>query len=287
MGLEGRVAIITGASRGIGFGVAEHLASLGMSVALSDVSPDVRGAAGRLARDGARAHGIVGDVTSKDDVAAMFDRVERELGPVWLLVNNAGVIPTGPTVDMSEEDWDRALAVDLKGVFLCSQAAIRRMIPRGQGRIVNVSSIAGLIVRTGQIAYSSAKAAVNHFTRCLAIEVAPNGITVNAIMPGMTRTEMLVESFHARGLDLDAMLALIPTGRFALPADHAAVVAWFASDASQQVTGQLVAVDGGQSQLMPLRVVPASQGTGAADATEGGRSAKLEVRHVRHDGGNH
>ncbi len=261
MSLEGRVAVVTGASRGIGFGIAEHLTGLGMPVVLNDLSPDVRDAATRLERAGGRALAVVGDVTAKADVEAMLERAERELGPVWLLVNNAGVIPTGPTADMPENDWDLAMAVDVKGVFLCSQAAIRRMIPRRQGRIVNISSIAGLIVRTGQIGYCSAKAAVNHFTRCLAIEMAPYGITVNAIMPGMTKTEMLVDSFEARGLNLDDMLGLIPSGRFAVPADHAALVGWFASDQAQQVTGQLVCVDGGQSQLMPLQVARATPGT--------------------------
>ncbi len=254
MTLDGRVAIITGASRGIGFGIAERLATLGMRVALNDVSPSVVEAAAKITNAGGRAIGIRGDVTSRRDVQAMFDTVESELGPLWLLVNNAGVIPTGPTADMPEEAWDLALAVDLKGVFLCSQAAIQRMIPRGQGRIVNLSSIAGVIVRTGQIGYCTAKAGVNHFTRCLAIEVAPHGITVNAIVPGMTRTDMLINSFAARGLNLDDMLGMIPTGRFAEPVDHAALVEWFASDAARQVTGQLVCVDGGQSQLMPLIV---------------------------------
>lgn len=254
MTLDGRVAIITGASRGIGFGIAERLASAGMRVALYDVSPLVAEAAAKIAEAGGRAIGIRGDVTSRRDVQAMFDTVESELGPVWLLVNNAGVIPTGPTADMPEEAWDLAMAVDLKGVFLCSQAAIQRMIPRQGGRIVNVSSIAGLIVRTGQIGYCAAKAAVNHFTRCLAIEVAPHGITVNALLPGMTRTELLADSFVARGLNLDDMLGMIPTGRFAEPADHAALIEWFASDAARQVTGQLVCVDGGQSQFMPLMV---------------------------------
>ena len=254
MTLDGRVAIITGASRGIGFGIAERLASAGMRVALYDVSPLVAEAAAKIAEAGGKAIGIRGDVTSRRDVQAMFDMVESELGPVWLLVNNAGVIPTGPTADMPEEAWDLAMAVDLKGVFLCSQAAIQRMIPRQGGRIVNVSSIAGLIVRTGQIGYCAAKAAVNHFTRCLAIEVAPHGITVNALLPGMTRTELLADSFVARGLNLDDMLGMIPTGRFAEPADHAALIEWFASDAARQVTGQLVCVDGGQSQFMPLMV---------------------------------
>jgi 3-oxoacyl-[acyl-carrier protein] reductase len=142
--------------------------------------------------------------------------------------------------------------VDAKGVFLCSQAAIRRMMPRREGRIVNVSSIAGMIVRVNQIAYSSAKAAVIHFSRCLAVEMAPYGITVNCLCPGMTRTEMLVNSAEERGLDLEAMVGLIPAGRMAEPKDHAHLVAYFASEEAAHVTGQVVCVDGGQSQYMPI-----------------------------------
>jgi len=128
------------------------------------------------------------------------------LGPLWLLVNSAGALTHGPTADMTEAEWDLCFDVDAKGVFLCSQAAIRRMMPRKEGRIVNISSIAGIIVREQQIAYSSAKAAVNHFTRCLAVEMAPHGITVNAVCPGMTWTAMLAESTPARNLDLEAMV---------------------------------------------------------------------------------
>jgi NAD(P)-dependent dehydrogenase (short-subunit alcohol dehydrogenase family) len=137
-------------------------------------------------------------VSNKAQVTAMFDQAEAELGPLWLLVNNAGVLNAAPTAEMPEELWDKAFAIDAKGVFLCSQAALRKMIPRRQGRIVNLASIAGLIVRTEQIAYCSAKAAVVHFSRCLAVEMAPHSITVNCLCPGMTGTDMLLDSAKAR-----------------------------------------------------------------------------------------
>ena len=137
-------------------------------------------------------------------------------------------------------------------MFLCSQAAIRKMIPRQQGRIVNLASIAGLIVRTAQIAYCSAKAAVIHFSRCLAVEMAPHGITVNCLCPGMTWTQMLSVSAKERGLDLDAMVELIPAGHMAKEEDHAHLVAYFASDEASHVTGQVVSVDGAQSLFHPL-----------------------------------
>jgi NAD(P)-dependent dehydrogenase (short-subunit alcohol dehydrogenase family) len=252
MSLSGKVAWITGASRGIGKEIAEVLASQGMLVAINGRSQAVEQVAAGINQQGYRCLAMLGDVSRKAHVQRMMKQVEDQLGPLWLLVNNAGLLKTGPTAEMSEEDWDAAFAIDAKGVFLCSQAAIQRMIPRKQGRIVNISSIAGQIVRIKQIAYCSAKAAVIHFSRCLAIEMAPYGITVNCLCPGMTRTDMLVDSAVERGLDLQAMTELIPAGRMASGADHAHLVAYFASQEAAHVTGQVVSVDGGQSQYMPL-----------------------------------
>ncbi len=251
--LRGRVAVVTGGGRGIGKAIVHVLAQQGMAVGVNDVNPAlVEGVVKEFSAEGLHVLGLPGDVSRKAEVVGVVDRAEAELGPLWLLVNNAGVITTAPTAEMSEEAWDKALDVDAKGVFLCSQAAIRRMIPRRQGRIVNFASIAGMIVRTGQIAYCAAKAAVIHFSRCLAVEMAPYGITVNCLCPGMTRTEMLTVSAKERGLDLDAMVELIPDGRMAEEIDHAHLVAFFASDETAHITGQVVAVDGAQSLYHPL-----------------------------------
>jgi NAD(P)-dependent dehydrogenase (short-subunit alcohol dehydrogenase family) len=253
--LTGKVALVTGAGRGIGRTIAHILAEQGMHVAVNDVNPALANqVADELRAKGIQALALPASVADKTAVQAMFERVEAELGPLWLLVNNAGVINTGPTVDLGEEAWDLAFDVDAKGVFLCSQAALRHMLPRRAGRIVNMASIAGLIVRTAQIAYCSAKAAVIHFSRCLAVEVAPQGITVNCICPGMTWTEMLSSSARERGLDLDAMVAMIPDGRMAQEADHASMILFFASEAAAHVTGQVVTVDGGQSLYHPLQM---------------------------------
>jgi NAD(P)-dependent dehydrogenase (short-subunit alcohol dehydrogenase family) len=252
MALAGKVALVTGASRGIGVEIGRVLAQQGMAVALVARSPAVEQVAADLRAEGLNVIGFTADVSRKASVEAAVTRVEQELGPLWLLVNNAGVLRTGPTADLREEDWDEVFATDVKGVFLCSQAAIRRMIPRRAGRIVNVASIAGHIVRVAQIAYCSAKAAVIHFSRCLAVEMAPHGITVNCLCPGMTWTEMLGKSAVARGLDVDAMVALIPAGKMADAADHAHLVTYFASEEAGHVTGQVVDVDGGQSLYMPL-----------------------------------
>jgi len=254
-GLRGRVALVTGAGRGIGKTTARLLASRGMLVAINDLNADAADqTAESLCADGLRACSTPASVCSAKEVQAMISRVEEELGPLWLLVNNAGAFSHGPTSDLSEDAWDGPFEVDAKGLFLCSQAAIQRMIPRRRGRIVNIGSIAGLIVRTNQIAYCSAKAAAIHFTRCLAVEMAPHGITVNCLCPGMTWTDMLSESAKGRGLDLDALVSLIPAGRMATEEDHAHLVAYLASDEASHMTGQIITVDGAQSLYHPLQL---------------------------------
>jgi NAD(P)-dependent dehydrogenase (short-subunit alcohol dehydrogenase family) len=251
--LDGKVALVTGAGRGIGKTTARHLAEQGMRVGVNDVDPALAAAVEREFRaDGLAALAVPGSVARRAEAAAMVGQVEGQLGPLWLLVNNAGVFSNGPTAELSEEAWDQTFNVDAKGVFLCSQAAIKKMLPRRAGRIVNFGSIAGMIVRTEQIAYCAAKAAVIHFSRCLAVEMAPHGITVNCVCPGMTWTQMLSVSAEERGLDLPGMVDLIPAGRMAKEEDHASLVAYFASEAASHITGQVVAVDGAQSLYHPL-----------------------------------
>jgi len=254
MSLEGKVAFITGASRGIGRGIARLLAEQGMKVAVNGRSDGAQRVANELTATGHTARAFIGDISDKAQVEAMIQQTEDELGPLWLLVNNAGVINFAPTVDMPEADWDKTFDVNIKGVFLCSQAALRYMQPRKAGRIVNISSIASEIVRTERIAYCASKAAVNHFTRCLAVEVAPLGITVNCICPGMTHTDMLEEAMTSGGSKPENLLATIPMGKFAVSEDHAHLVAYFASEEAGHITGQVIRVDGGQSQFMPYAV---------------------------------
>jgi len=243
--LKGRVALVTGAARGIGLAIAETLASEGMLVAACDLQAPTAGALRAAC-----------DVTVKSQVCALFDRAESELGPLWLLVNNAGVFHYAPVEDHSEQAWDRVFAVDAKAVFLCSQEAVRRMAPRRQGRIVNIASIAGLIARTRQIAYAAAKAATIHLSRCLAVEVAPLGITVNCLCPGMTETEMLRQSRTLSGATLEQYQSLVPAGRLASPEDHASLIRYLALPETQHLTGQVISVDGGQSQNLPITAPP-------------------------------
>jgi len=248
MSLHGRTALVTGAGRGIGLTTARVLSELGMRVGVNDIDAD---AAEQAARD-LHTVAIPGDVSKFADVASMLERVEAELGPLWLLVNNAGTFHSAPAEDFAEGDWDREFDIDVKAAFLCSQAAIRRMIPRRGGRIIVVSSIAGQIVRTRQIAYCAAKAAAIHFSRCLAVEMAPHGITVNCVCPGMTDSQMLRQSAAARGVGIEDYIEMIPSGSLARPEDHASLIAWLASDETAHVTGQVISVDGGQSLYHPV-----------------------------------
>ncbi len=241
-GLAGRVAVVTGAARGIGRAIAASLAEEGMAVAVCDV--EAPAGVGRLQ--------LRCDVSSSEQVERMFAEVETALGPLWLLVNNAGVFHSARTAEHGEQEWDRVFAVDTKGVFLCCRAALRRMEPRRRGRIVNIASIAGLIVRTRQLSYCSAKAATIHLSRCLAVEVAPMGITVNCICPGMTETEMLRESRALSGASLEEYESLVPAGRLATPEDHASLVKYLAQPEAGHLTGQVISVDGGQSQNLPI-----------------------------------
>jgi NAD(P)-dependent dehydrogenase (short-subunit alcohol dehydrogenase family) len=260
-------AVVTGAARGIGLETSRRLLEAGFSVALSDLTPTVVGEAESLRRQGRQAIGVVADVSDSAQVENLFQRVEDELGPVWLLVNNAGILRTGPVAAASEGDWDLTLAVNTKGVFLCVKAAVPRMIAHGGGRIVNVGSIAGTIVRTNQLAYCAAKAAVNHMTRCLAVELAPYGITVNCVQPGMTDTGMLDEVAASHSVDRTTMTSLIPDGRFARPSDHAALIGWLSSAEAGHVTGQLISVDGGQSLFMPMAAPVGSRNAVSNDRT--------------------
>lgn len=252
-GLEGRSALVTGAARGIGFATARLLCEKGMRVAVNDVDRDTAETAAETLRNlGHVAIAVAGDVSNSATVSGIFATVDSKLDAIWLLVNNAGTFHSGPTAEISEQAWDQAFAVDAKAAFLCSQQAIRRMVPLRRGRIVVVASIAGSIVRTEQIAYCSAKAAAIHFSRCLAVEMAPHGITVNCVCPGMTDSGMMRQTATERGLHVAEYLKMIPSGKFATPEDHAGLIAWLASPEAAHVTGQTIHVDGAQSQYHPL-----------------------------------
>ncbi|MER5963469.1 2,3-dihydro-2,3-dihydroxybenzoate dehydrogenase [Streptomyces sp. NPDC002057] len=256
---EGRVALVTGAAQGIGEAVVHALAARGATVAATDRS------AGPLAASVARLTGdhdrdpaagpVVPyplDVTDGDDVTRTVDRVERELGPVDILVNVAGVLRTGPALDMTDQDWAEVFAVNTTGVFHLARAVVGGMTARGSGSVVTVASNAAGIPRSGMSAYAASKAAAVAFTKCLGLEVAALGVRCNAVCPGSTDTPMQRALWDGPSGprrviegDVAAHRTGIPLGRIAHPEDIAETVVFLASDRARHITMQDIYVDGG------------------------------------------
>ncbi|EGD43410.1 glucose 1-dehydrogenase [Nocardioides sp. NBC_00368] len=247
---DGRVAVITGAARGIGFGVATRFAEEGASVAIIDL--DEAAAAEAAAKlplaEGAKSVGIGANVAKAEDAEAAIARVVEELGGLHILMNNAGITRDNLLFKMTEDDWDLVMNVHLKGHFLMSKAAQAVFVKQKYGKIINVSSTSALGNR-GQANYSAAKMGVQGFTRTLAIELGPYGVNVNAIAPGFIATEMTDQTAARLGLDVDEFRKLSaeanPVKRVGEPGDIAAAAAFLASDEASYITGQTLYVDGG------------------------------------------
>ncbi len=244
--LSGHVAFVTGGGSGIGRAVCIRLAHECASVAVVDVVADTAEATAALLREGgAAAIAIVADVASKESVEAAVETAWNGLGPVDILVNNAGIMGYRPFLRLSEADWDRTMAVNAKGVFLCSQAVARRLVAaRLPGTIVNMSSVVSEVAIEFQSHYAASKGAVRMLTRAMALELAAHGITVNAIAPGVVETSMTAELLADPAV-AEVTLPLIPLGRAAAPDEIAAAVAFMASPDARYVTGATLAVDGG------------------------------------------
>ena len=241
-----RVALVTGAGRGIGRAVAKRLAEDGCAVAVNyrSSAEAAQALVEEIKAAGGTAQAFAGDVSSPEDVKKLFEDVKTALGPVEILVNNAGRTQDGLLMRMKDTDWDNVLDADLKSVFLCTREAIRNMVRAKWGRIINISSVVGLTGNPGQANYGAAKAGVIGFSKCVAREYAAKGVTVNCVAPGYIATDMTKVLPDAAK---EAILAGIPQGAQGAPEDVANAVSFFAADASSYITGQVLAVDGGMT----------------------------------------
>ncbi len=246
--LNGKKALVTGASRGIGRGIALALAKQGADVVINFRSnkEEAEKVAAQIKKMGRNSFSVQADVSSVDDVIRMFKEIKKQWGKLDILVNNAGIAQFKPFMELTEEDWDKTLAVNLKGQFLCAREAVKIMKDHG-GKIVNISSVASGQAGIGGVRiahYVASKGGVAALTEALAVELAPYKINVNAIGPGFIDTDMtkdLISDPKAR----QGLLARIPLGRFGKPADIGAVAAFLASDEADYITGALLFVDGG------------------------------------------
>ncbi len=234
---------MTGAARGIGLAIARVLGEAGANIMISDILADAAAKTHEdLLNQGLSAAWCAGDVSRADDVNRLFAAAAEKFGGVDILVNNAGITRDALLLRMEERDWDLVMAVNLKGAFLCSKAAARQMMKNRFGRIINISSVVGVMGNAGQANYSASKAGLIGLTKSLAKELAARNITVNAIAPGFIATEMTANLPKEA---LDKFLEAIPLGRPGTPADVAGAVKFLAGDDAGYITGQVIHVDGG------------------------------------------
>jgi 2-hydroxycyclohexanecarboxyl-CoA dehydrogenase len=244
--LDGKVAIVTGAAQGIGRSIARRLATEGAKVAIADVRLDLaETTAAEIRSEGHNALAVRLDVTSLDAATEAADRVERELGPIDVLVNNAGWDKLEPFVESTPETWDKVIAINFRGILNCCKVVAPRMKARGRGKIVSISSDAARVGSTGEAVYAGCKAAIIGFSKTLARELARDHINVNVVCPGPTETALLKSAMAGRQGVLDAMVRGIPFRRLGQPDDLAGAVAFFASSDADYVTGQVLSVSGG------------------------------------------
>ena len=241
--LRGRTAVITGAARGIGAAIAGAVSAAGASVAIWDLDQE----AAHLAAGGlqGKSIGIGADVSQRASIDAAVSATEEALGPIDVLVNNAGIDVIKPFLDSTEEEWERILAVNLLGTIRCCHAVVRGMVERGRGSVVNLGSDAGRVGSSGEAVYSGSKGGVIAFTKTLAREVASKGVRVNCVCPGPTDTALLDQVAAASPKLHEGLARAIPMKRIGSPADIAPAVVFLASDSAGYITGQTLSVSGG------------------------------------------
>ncbi|PKB63330.1 MAG: 3-oxoacyl-[acyl-carrier-protein] reductase [SAR202 cluster bacterium Io17-Chloro-G1] len=244
--MEGKYALVTGSSKGIGRAVALMLGEMGVNVAVNynnskDAAKEVEE---NLHKMGVESFTVRGDVSDVDQVAKMINQVTESFGGVDILVNNAGIIDDGLLIRMSDDAWDNVISTNLNGTFYCTRAVLRGMIRRRWGRIINIGSVVGIRGNIGQVNYSASKAAIIGFTKALAKEVATRNITVNTVTPGYISTDTVdVLPQETK----DRIMTWIPQGHFGEVDDVAHLVSYIASQKAKYLTGQVISIDGGMA----------------------------------------
>lgn len=251
--LDGKVAIVTGGAMGLGQAMATALAQAGADIVIPDIQEDVAQATATTIREteGVQATSLKVDVTNPDDVQKMVDDVVDEFGKIDILINNAGMTINAKAEEMTYEQWNKVINLNLNGVFLVAQAVGRQMIKQGHGNIINTSSMSGLIANKPQeqCSYNASKAGVIMLTKSLAMEWSKYNIKVNTIAPGYMKTELTKPFFEKGGAMIDDWMGFTPMGRPGLPEELGGIVVYLASDASSFAQGSVFTIDGGYTAL--------------------------------------